>query len=135
MEINNMEIIIDKQTIDKITNELSKDDENKIRAGYLTGRTEPGKIIVEGVYVPKQISDKISTTISSDEGSRAFANIKNQGKSGVGLVQYNGSFPVDESDTIRKSREQFPKRKEVPNLGLIVNQERYHKIFQYVFSF
>ncbi|MBU3941947.1 MAG: hypothetical protein KKF74_03470 [Nanoarchaeota archaeon] len=125
-----MEIMIDKQTIDKITGELNKDNGNKIKAGYLTGRTESDKIIIEGVYVPEQISNEGSTTISSEEILKAFTNIENQRKFIIGFAQYNGSFPVYESATTRVSRKRLAQTKKIHNLGLVVNQKGDYKIFQ-----
>ncbi|MBU1204547.1 MAG: hypothetical protein KJ968_00705 [Nanoarchaeota archaeon] len=130
MEINNRKVVINKETIDKIAKELSKDNGNKIKAGYLTGTIKSDKIIVEGVYVPKQESNEVLTTISSEEESRAFADIKNHGKSGVGFAQYHSLYPVYESATTRMSREQLAQRRKLPNLCLVVNQKRDYGIFK-----
>ena len=127
MRISNQKIVINKETIDKITGELSKDNINKIRIGYLTGTIESDKIIVNGVYVPKQKSNTLSTTISSEEESRAFADIKSQRKSVIGFVQYNAFFPIYESNITRGISEQFAQTKEIYNLGLVVNQKGDYK--------
>jgi len=130
MEINNRKVVINKQTIDKIAKELSKDNEDKIRAGYLTGTIKSDKIIVNGVYVPKQTSNKILTTISPEEELKAFDDVKAKGKKIVGFAQYHSFYPVYDSAPTRMSREQLAQRRKLPNLCLVVNRKGDYGIFK-----
>jgi len=125
-----MKIKIEQTTAKQITEQLARDAPDHIRAGYLVGSIEEGEIIVDGVYVPDQKSDKTGTVIGLEEQLSAFQAIKSDEKKVIGFVQYNGHFPAFESATTRKSREGLARRTGIPNLGVVVNSKKECAVYQ-----
>lgn len=118
-----MEIQINQTTLDQITEQLAKDAPDNIRTGYLIGKVEGNKVIVDGVYVPEQQSNRSMTYVTSEEQAKLFQTISSEGYSIVGLAQYNANLPAYESKISRKSIEQFSQTERTPKLGLIVNSK------------
>ncbi len=118
-----MEIQINQTTIDQITEQLAKGNPKDIRTGYLIGKIGINKIIVEGVYVPEQHSNKLMTYVTSEEQVKSLLTINSDGNVIVGLAQYNANLPVNESKISRESIEEVSQTEGIPNLGVIVNSK------------
>ena len=118
-----MEIKINQTTIDQITMQLAKDAPDHIRTGYLIGKVEGDRVVVEGVYVPEQQSSSLMTYVPSEEQVKSFRTINSDGNTIVGLAQYNASLPAYVSRISRESIEQFSEIEGIPNLGVIVNSK------------
>jgi hypothetical protein len=125
-----MNIQIDKTTIDEITRQLAVGNTHNIRAGYLLGKVEGENVIVDGVYVPQQNSNKGETLILQEERLKAFKAIEASGKKIMGCVLYNGPYAAFENETTRKSREKLSETVGYPNIGLVVNAMGDHNIFE-----
>ena len=125
-----MDIQIDKTTIDTITKQLAEGNTHNVRSGYLLGKIEGENVIVEGVYVPQQKSDRASSNISQEEQLNAFKIIENDGKIIVGHALYNGPYAAYENSSTELSRYKLSKQVGCPNIGLVVNSMNDYKLFK-----
>ena len=123
-----MNVKIEQSVVDEIKRQLSKGAEDKVRAGFLTGMAEADRVVVDGVYVPEQESDQISTIITPEEVTKSFEAIRCSGKSVVGFAHYNSHFAAYESAVTRQSREKLAQMG-ISNLGLVINAKGEYNIF------
>lgn len=138
-----MNIKIEKQTVDKIVEELSKvpaalktsldtievpGQNANISIGYMTGTVKKDNVVIDGVYVPKQSVGKAWVAVEAEDQVKSFKAIKKSGKDVIGIVQYNGDFAVFESAILRKAREALTIMG-VPDLSLVVNKKGEYRLF------
>jgi len=128
MNITGQAIFGEGVSVDAIATELARGAADHIRAGYLLGRVEGDKIVIEGVYVPLQESDAVMTRISVLSKTAALHDIWQSGRKVVGLVQYNAKFPAHQSAATAETHQELL-RLGIPDLGLVVNAKGETKTF------
>lgn len=126
-----MEVEISQDTVDSITRKLSQHDTEKIMAGYLTGRVEEDRIVIEDVYIPEQFSNHLITEIKGEHRDLSIRAIKDSGKSIVGFVQYNAGFAVFENMSVRNCIDNLAQER-VPRVGLVVNARKEYQVIDYL---
>jgi len=124
-----LNVQISKKAVKQITTQLARGAQDSIRAGYLTGRLEGDNIVVEGVFVPEQESNKVATQISPETQARSIQSLKADGKTIIGFVQYNGPFQPYESATTRETRKELSQLTGCPDMGIVVNARNQSAVF------
>ncbi len=115
-----MDTQIDPPTIDRIVKQLTEGAQDRMRLGYLVGRVEDGKGIVERVDIPEQRSDKLTTSIPSEKELRAIYNIKKDGKDILGFALYYTGPPAFLERTIKNFRRRVSQQG-LPDLMVVVD--------------
>lgn len=124
-----MEVEISQNTVDEIVSQLSQGFEDHIRMGFLIGREEEDRVIIDGVYVPEQESKPYLAIITGEQKFRAATEIRDSGKFVVGYAQYNGGpIPAFENITIQESIECLA-RDGIPRVGLVANAKGDYEVF------
>jgi hypothetical protein len=125
-----MKVIIYSNTLDGIADQLAEGAPDLIKTGYLTGTIGAEEIMIEGVYVPKQISAPGFSQVSAEDEANALADIAMQGMTVVGLVKYLGLLPPFESNETRLTRKSLSITTGCPDLGIVVNALGSYRVFQ-----
>ena len=120
-----MEVQLSKETIDGIISDLTKGtNKDCVRVGFLTGREEQGLVVVDGVYVPSQMSTPVESEIPEWSKYTAFQVISMMNKTVVGVVQYNIHFKSFESDVTTQNAESLQRTLDHPLALVVFNSQK-----------
>ncbi len=124
-----LEYKLDKATVEGITLKLTQGAPNQVRQGYLIGEKCANGIVIRDVYIPEQTSSIGLSSISPEAQKSALEAIAAEGKTVVGIVQYNNDFAVFDTGSVVRARDEFC-RMNLPAVSLVVNAKGKFQVYQ-----
>ena len=114
-------IKISGDILNKVREDLSKGYENAIRVGLLYGSVSGSDVMIEGVVVPAQISISYESTLSGVDKTEALLQIVKMDKKLVGIALYDINFSGMIDTLTRRSIQSFMQGGDIPYIALVVN--------------